>query len=963
VKTSTIEDLLQTVVPFRQMEMRTRPFAAALLIWLSTSFTQSGGLEHRPIESVVHHYEGLDYSPHHVDHQHRRHKRSLPQDGHRVALDFSAHGRDFKLRLKRDHSVFHNSLVVEDGWGRPKEGYDLSHVYDGRCEGPAGGAAFGSLHDGIFDGQVETRHGTYFIERAHKYFKDDSNDSFHSVIYHERHLRDPFRHSKAAGFRKPGCGVSDDVRDWMDHVQNSGEVTPPTPPTTVNLPNPPPTPSPQVQIVDKPENVVVHDPTPLYKYSAEANDPKVRRKRALANNSNKKSCSLYIQTDPLFWEHIYKQEKEDAGKTDKEILSLIAQHVKAVNRIYLETSFDGKYTHNGYQFEVQRIKIHNMTQCDRNPFDTEHNQFCVPNIDVSNFLNLHSKTKHDEFCLAYVFTYRDFTGGTLGLAWVASATGASGGICETYKSYKENINNSPNTTKRSLNTGIITFVNYNSRVPPKVSQLTLAHEIGHNFGSPHDYPAQCRPGGQEGNYIMFASATSGDRFNNNKFSECSKTNVSRVLDAITDGLKPKNCFKEKEGAFCGNKIVEPGEECDCGFDEHECQEQCCHPRQSSNLSESDNKKFRCKRKQRAECSPSEGPCCGSDCKFIEKNEDVMCKVEEDCTEAARCDGTAAMCPNPAPKPDNVTECNEGTQVCQKGECTDSICLKYDLSSCFLTSDKTSDKRRLCDLACQYNNTCVSTKELAEKYPNLGAKSLSLRPGSPCDEYQGYCDVFLKCRKVDAEGPLVRLKNLLLNEKTLLTIAQWVTEFWWAVLLMGIAFVIFMACFIRCFAIHTPSSNPRLPKNLHFTETLRRPARALKQQHGYRAANSGHGAPPPYPGRGGGHGGHGGGPSGGGAVPRPGSSAIPGGPGRGYGEGRGHYNRSKNEQYNPNGSSHPMNQMSGPHGASRGGGREGGANGSGHIGPRDSRAAGGPDRSSRNRNNGNRGSRIEMSPLR
>ena len=63
-------------------------------------------------------------------------------------------------------------------------------------------------------------------------------------------------------------------------------------------------------------------------------------------------------------------------------------------------------------------------------------------------------------------------------------SGASGGICETYKSYKENINNSPNMTKRSLNTGIITFVNYNSRVPPKVSQLTLAHEIGHNFGSP-----------------------------------------------------------------------------------------------------------------------------------------------------------------------------------------------------------------------------------------------------------------------------------------------------------------------------------------------------------------------------------------------------------------------------------------------------------------------------------------------
>lgn len=82
------------------------------------------------------------------------------------------------------------------------------------------------------------------------------------------------------------------------------------------------------------------------------------------------------------------------------------------------------------------------------------------------------------------FICRDFTGGTLGLAWVASASGASGGICEKYKTYTETVEGMYQSTKRSLNTGIITFVNYNSRVPPKVSQLTLAHEIGHNFGSP-----------------------------------------------------------------------------------------------------------------------------------------------------------------------------------------------------------------------------------------------------------------------------------------------------------------------------------------------------------------------------------------------------------------------------------------------------------------------------------------------
>ena len=28
------------------------------------------------------------------------------------------------------------------------------------------------------------------------------------------------------------------------------------------------------------------------------------------------------------------------------------------------------------------------------------------------------------------------------------------------------------------------------------------------------------------------------------------------------------------------------------------------------------------------------------------------------------------------------------------------------------------------------------------------KGLSLRAGAPCDNFQGYCDVFLKCRQVN-----------------------------------------------------------------------------------------------------------------------------------------------------------------------------------------------------------------------
>lgn len=35
-------------------------------------------------------------------------------------------------------------------------------------------------------------------------------------------------------------------------------------------------------------------------------------------------------------------------------------------------------------------------------------------------------------------------------------------------------------------------------------------------------------------------------------------------------------FLADQNAFCGNNIVEEGEECDCGY-EGECQEQCCYP--------------------------------------------------------------------------------------------------------------------------------------------------------------------------------------------------------------------------------------------------------------------------------------------------------------------------------------------------------------------------------------------------
>jgi hypothetical protein len=82
---------------------------------------------------------------------------------------------------------------------------------------------------------------------------------------------------------------------------------------------------------------------------------------------------------------------------------------------------------------------------------------------------------YNAFCLAYMFTYRDFEGGTLGLAWTGDLKNA-GGVCEKNGHYRGSL--------KSLNTGIVTLLNYGKHVPPAVSHVTLAHEIGHNFGSP-----------------------------------------------------------------------------------------------------------------------------------------------------------------------------------------------------------------------------------------------------------------------------------------------------------------------------------------------------------------------------------------------------------------------------------------------------------------------------------------------
>ncbi len=70
------------------------------------------------------------------------------------------------------------------------------------------------------------------------------------------------------------------------------------------------------------------------------------------------------------------------------------------------------------------------------------------------------------------------------------------------------------------------------------------------------------------------------------------------------------------------------------------------------------------------------------------------------------------------------------------------------------------------------STCSSTG--SERLARFFSKKVTtLQAGSPCNDFKGYCDVFMKCRLVDADGPLARLKKAIFNPELYENIAEWI----------------------------------------------------------------------------------------------------------------------------------------------------------------------------------------------
>ncbi|XP_032688531.1 disintegrin and metalloproteinase domain-containing protein 10, partial [Odontomachus brunneus] len=659
--------------------------------------------------------------------------------------------RSWTIRLVHDASLFSEDASFE-GTNGPIS-FDTSHSYVGIVEEDESAVVQGIItKDGLFDGSVVTRFEEYYIEPTSRYLNEneDTSPPYHSIAYrtsdvtipshplscashqlYQGTLRDSFnryRHNNSEAFYEPLFGE----HDGFYFKENNARVL----------------------TLEMSDNVA-------YTNIMNGKDRITRHlhKRATVD-PRKTTCMLYLQADHQFFSRY---------GTEEACIEVMTRHVQRVNSIYKHTDFNQDGRPDNIGFMIKRVKVHSEEAL-RDP-----NYRFPGNYGVEKYLELFSEEDYDTFCLAYMFTYRDFEMGTLGLAWTGDLKNA-GGVCEKNGHYRGSM--------KSLNTGIVTLLNYGKHVPPAVSHVTLAHEIGHNFGSPHD-PEQCTPGGEDGNFIMFARATSGDKRNNNRFSPCSLNAINPVLNS--KARSPKGCFTDPKVSLCGNGVVEEGEECDCGWEE-DCKDTCCFPQRRYQLAG----ETPCKLTPGSVCSPSQGPCCTAACnlRFGDK-----CRDDNGCRDASFCDGRSPYCPPSINKP-NKTICNREL-VCFMGECTGSICLAYGLESCQCIPSSNDPPTKACELCCRQpgeNQPCLSSFDWNS--PPYDIPDMFSKPGTPCNDYNGYCDVFQKCREVDPSGPLATLRKLLLSDESLATFRRWIAEHWYAAALIVLAAISLLVISMR-----------------------------------------------------------------------------------------------------------------------------------------------------------------------
>ncbi|XP_011306245.1 disintegrin and metalloproteinase domain-containing protein 9 isoform X7 [Fopius arisanus] len=187
---------------------------------------------------------------------------------------------------------------------------------------------------------------------------------------------------------------------------------------------------------------------------------------------------------------------------------------------------------------------------------------------------------------------------------------------------------------------------------PHLLAGTMAHMIGHNIGMKHDDGREncfCR---DWHGCIMAQSIVGADNVQPYKFSECSKADYEEALRS-GHGICLFNKPNELETRLCGNRVIDDGEECDCGtLDDCPDIDPCCDP-------------ITCKLKAEAECAS--GPCC-NECKLLPRGS-ICRESSNECDLPEVCSGETGQCPVDLYKK-NGKPCANNQSFCFGGLCPD-----------------------------------------------------------------------------------------------------------------------------------------------------------------------------------------------------------------------------------------------------------------------------------------------------
>ncbi|XP_036619840.1 disintegrin and metalloproteinase domain-containing protein 1a-like [Trichosurus vulpecula] len=182
-----------------------------------------------------------------------------------------------------------------------------------------------------------------------------------------------------------------------------------------------------------------------------------------------------------------------------------------------------------------------------------------------------------------------------------------------------------------------------SHEDPTVFAVLMVHELGHNLGMKHDHLACMCP--DQPSCIMLGTISF-----ESSFSNCSLEDFYEFLrrhkgSCLYDKPVPRGMVRKP---FCGDHVVDLGEECDCGSHRDCMKDPCCLPS--------------CQMRPGSDCAF--GPCCRK-CKFLKAATPCRPSMGE-CDLPEYCNGSSMWCQPDTYKQDGTPCRDEG--YCYQGQC-------------------------------------------------------------------------------------------------------------------------------------------------------------------------------------------------------------------------------------------------------------------------------------------------------